>query len=286
MPSSRHDGWYRELVIKFEDDSEERFFIEMSRSGTFMLSDLQQPAEWTRLEFHKCKNCPLAADVEYCPAAESLENTLMRFRDRYSYEHVEAIAVDDANRRTVIEGTLQEVGSVFVQLAVFSSGCPLGKRLRPLLTDIRPFATNNELTRHLIYKILLQNQGQVDQAREHIAHRVEPLHEIFSNLWKRFDDHPHAGDAVQNSIVRMDAFTLNVSLQLNEILDELVSDMGWDDPPEGNGDGNAKDDHGAAEQTAAGGGEDAVGATAEPDSTAGEGAKRSWFGRLKRLFGG
>ncbi len=224
------DGWYRELVIKFEDGKEERFFIEMSRSGTFVLSELTEPAEWTRLDFHKCSCCPLSSETaQYCPAAESLESTLMRFQDRYSYERVEATAVDGANRRTVIEGTLQEVGSVFVQLAVFSSGCPMGKRLRPLLRDMRPFATNNELTHYLISKLLLKNRGQVSEAREDIKYQLEPLHEVFNNLWKRLDDSPPGGDAVQNSIVRMDAFAMNVSLQLDEILDELIYDMGWDD---------------------------------------------------------
>ncbi len=224
------DGWYRELILRFADGKEERFFIEMSRSGTFVLSDLQEPAAWTRLDFHQCSCCPLSVDkVPYCPAAESLENTLMRFRSHFSYEKVEATAVDGANRRTVLEGTLQEVGSIFVQLAVFSSGCPIGKRLRPLLRDIRPFATNNELTRHLIMKMLLKNRGNIEKAKEDIHIQLEPLHEVFNNLWRRLDTAPSGGDAVQNSIVRMDAFTMNVSLQVDEVLEELAADMGWSD---------------------------------------------------------
>jgi hypothetical protein len=228
MPDLKRDGWYRELAIRFGDQREERFFIEMTRSGTFMLAELEDPPEWTRLEYHKCSCCPLSPKMPFCPAAESLNNTLMRFRDHFSYEQVEAIAMDGANRRTAIEGTLQEVGSVFVQLAVFSSGCPVGKRLRPLLRDLRPFATNNELTRFLIGKILLKNRGNVEGAREDIKAQVEPLHEVFSRLWKRLDSQPPGGDAVQNSIVRMDAFTMNVSLQLDDILNELASDFGWE----------------------------------------------------------
>jgi hypothetical protein len=179
--------------------------------------------------------------VPHCPAAESLENTLMRFSDHFSYEPVVATAVDGANRHTSIQGTLQEVGSVFVQLAVFSSGCPVGKRVRPLLRDMRPFTTNNELTRFLVSKMLLKNRGDIEAAREEVKSQVEPLHEVFSNLWKRMDHQPPGGDAVQNSIVRMDAFTMNVSLQLDEILTELINDMGWDEddelgiPPVGSG---------------------------------------------------
>ena len=220
------------MVIKFEDGKEEQFFIEMSRSGTYVFSELKEPADWTHLKFHQCQCSPLSKSEEYCPAAESLETTLMRFRDRYSYEPVEAIAVDGAHRRTVINGTLQEVGSVFVQLAVFSSGCPIGKRLRPLLRDMRPFTTNNELTHYLISKILLRNRGDVTKARRDIKSQLEPLHEVFNKLWTRLDNAQSDGDAVSNSIVRMDAFAVNVSLQLDQVLDELIEDMGWDSAPE------------------------------------------------------
>lgn len=226
------DGWYRELVIRFDDGKEEEFLIEMSRSGTYIFTEFKEPAEWTRLDFHKCQCCPLSDAQEYCPAAESLEMTLMRFRNRYSYESVEAIAVDGANRRTVINGTLQEVGSVFVQLAVFSSGCPIGKRLRPLLRDMRPFTTNNELTHYLISKLLLRNRGDVNSARRDIKKQLEPLHEVFNKLWSRLDNAPSDGDAPTNSIVRMDAFAVNVSLQLDKVLDDIITDMGWDSEPE------------------------------------------------------
>ena len=225
---AQRDGWYRELILKFEDGREEIFMIEMTRSGTFMLSEMNEPAEWTRLEHHKCESCPLSTSTEYCPAAESLETTLMRFKERNSFEKVMANAVDGAGRRTVVDGTLQEVGSVFVQLAVFSSSCPIGKKLRPLLNDLRPFATNNELTRFLVTKMLLKNRGDIDNAKREILRQLEPLHEVFSKLWARLEDQKSAGDAVQNSIVRMDAFTMNVSLQVDNILGELADDMGWD----------------------------------------------------------
>ena len=222
------DGWYRELLLRFPDGREEIFMIEMSSSGTFQFTGMPEPAEWTRLDFHTCDCCPLKGNREHCPAAESLENSLMRFSDDYSYDKVEAIGIDGANRKTVVDSTMQEVGSVFVQLAVFSSGCPIGRKLRPLVSDLRPFATNNELTRHLISKILLKSRGRMQEARKEVDIHLEPLREVFSKLWKRLDDQPPGGDAVMNSIVRMDAFAMNVSLQVDEILEELASDMGWD----------------------------------------------------------
>ena len=49
---------------------------------------------------------------------------------------------------------------------------------------------------------------------------------VFSNLSKRLSQ-VISGDAIANSIVRLDSFALNVSLVMDEILQELKSDMEW-----------------------------------------------------------
>ena len=49
---------------------------------------------------------------------------------------------------------------------------------------------------------------------------------VFSNLAKRLSQ-VITGDAIANSIVRLDAFALNVSLVMDEVLQELKSDMEW-----------------------------------------------------------
>ncbi|MCH2174341.1 MAG: hypothetical protein MK193_01290 [Lentisphaeria bacterium] len=227
--TTKTDGWYKELLIRFQDGQEEQFHIEMTRSGTFSIADFREPSDWAKLKFHQCACCPLnQKDMSFCPAAESLDNSLLRFKDRYSYEQVEAVAIDGANRSTHIKGTLQEVGSIFVQLSVFSSGCPIGKKLRPLLWDLRPFATNNELTHHLITKLVLKFRGDINLAKQDIHLHLDPLNEVFKNLWKRINDTCYDGDAVQNSIVRMDAFTINLLLKLDESLEELAKELDWD----------------------------------------------------------
>ena len=221
------DSWYNLLTIRFENGEEESFFIELTRTGTFLVPDREKDSDWTRLDFHKCPCCPLKSEeTEHCPAAESLESTLMKLRDRYSYERVTAKLVDWAGRSTTVNWQLQEVGSIFVQLAVFSSNCPVGKQFKQLLKDLRPFATNEELSKHLISKFLLKHRGEIEQTKKDILQKMEPIRVVFSQLSKRLASDT-GGDAIANSIVRLDAFALNISLYLEEVLEEVKVDMGW-----------------------------------------------------------
>ena len=221
------DSWYTQLTIRFENGEEELFIIKLSLTGTFLLPAHEEDHEWTRLDFHKCPCCTLKSEkTEHCPAAESLQSTLMKLRDHYSYEKVTAKLEDWAGRSTKVNWQLQEVGSLFVQLAVFSSGCPVGRQFKPLLKDLRPFATNEELSKHLISKFLLKHRGKIDQCKKDILQQMEPIRVVFSQLSKRLASDT-GGDAIANSIVRLDALALNISLYLEEVLNEVTVDMGW-----------------------------------------------------------
>lgn len=222
------DSWYRELEIDCLNGKIERFYIEMTGTGTMIPEMATEPGEWTHLTNHMCPGCPLESYTRFCPAALALENTLLRFRNQFSYSPVVARSIDNAGRQTQIDGSLQEVGSVFVQLAVFSSGCPVGKHFRPMLKDLRPFATNDELARHLVRQSLLKHRGSVSKARKDILDNLEPLHVVFHQLMRRLGDASGTGDAVPNSIVRMDAFAMNVSLQIDEEFAALGDEMGWE----------------------------------------------------------
>ncbi len=228
---SESGALFKQLTIRFEDGSEESFYIELTRTGTFVVPNKDDASDWTRLDFHKCPCCPLDSEkVGYCPAAESLESTLARLQDHFSYEKVTATVVDSARRSTIVHWQLQEVGSTFVQLAVFSSSCPVGRQFKSLLRDLRPFSTNEELSKHLIGKFLLKHRGEIEECQQDIIKKMEPLRIVFSCLAKRLSGNT-GGDAIANSIVRLDAFALNVSLYMEEVVKEITKDMGWQFKP-------------------------------------------------------
>ena len=215
------------LTIQFEKGKELAWNIKMTITGSFQQPLLLENPNWARLEVHKCPFCALSSkNFQYCPAAESLASTLFSLKDHNSYEMVTARIVDPAGRSTMVHWPLQEVGSIFVQLAVFSSDCPTGLQFKPLLKDLRPFATNEELSKHLISKFLLKHRGKVERARKDILQKMEPIRVIFSQLSKRLASDT-GGDAMANSIVRLDAFALNISLYIEEVLEQVKSEMGW-----------------------------------------------------------
>ena len=222
------DSWYRELTITFADGQSAHLQLELSHTGTHVPAFVGAPAKWTRLAFHQCPSCPLPKELGFCPAAESLAATMRQFEGRISHEHVMATAVDEAGRRTSVEWPLQQVGAVLVQLAVFSSGCPVGKRFRPLLSDVRPFATRDELVSHLLRIVLLRYRTEPDDVLHQKVHTLlDPLHVVFSHLWKRLAEGT-TGDAMVNAVIRLDAFTMLVPLELDAALRDLASDLGWE----------------------------------------------------------
>ncbi len=219
-------GWYQELSIEFADGTRQRFYLHFSRSGRFIPEPPRAPAAWTALSFHKCQGCPLAEAVGVCPAAKSLESTLAKLEGHSSIEVVRASAIDGAERRVEVKWPLQQVGSVFVQLAVFSSGCPVGDQLRPFVADLRPFATTYEMKKHMVEKMLLRNRGASDPEQA-ILRQLEPLNMVCAQLAKRLRDGASgAGDAIPNSIARLDAFARLLAMQIDQVSAQVEGSLG------------------------------------------------------------
>lgn len=229
--TASHDSWYHQLTIRFADDDEIVIPIEMTQTGTHIPSFPHGPSDWTRLEYCRCPDCSLTDRAEICPAAASLEATMARFDGHDSYEKVTAEAIDGADRKTEVEWTLQEVGTVLVQIAVFSSGCPIGRRYRGMLRNLRPFATKRELIKHLIGRMVLQHRGELALVEAQKDDFFEPLQVVFKNLSLRISE-TFSSDAAANSIIRMSAFTMLVPYEIGEALRQLSEEMGWEMPGE------------------------------------------------------
>lgn len=221
------DTWYQELTLQFEDGTTEAIFLDMTRSGRHRPRKAAMPAAWTKLEFEKCPSCTLPPEAGYCPAALALEETISRLSSRTSFETVTAASVDSENRRTSVTWPLQQVGAAFVQIAVFSSGCPVGGAFRPMLKDVRPFSTTREVGRHIVMKHLLRHHGEVAGAKDAVVARLSPLREVFGQLFKRIQGIPRgpSQDAIPNSIVHVHAMTQHLEILVEGLVDEILKEM-------------------------------------------------------------
>ena len=239
------DGWYRQLSIQFEDGSIQLLHIERKPTGTHIPLLRERPEPWTKLTCHKCPCCPLPDMLPSCPAAISLQTTMSKLRARKSTERVKATAIDSRGRSQTVEWPLQAVGGTLVQLAVFSSGCPVGRRLKPSLEGLPPFVTSLDLSRRIISLVLNRHGGSIDAARQELAQTIGPLHDVFTHLLKRFraDEASRvepgkvqglevlARDAVPNSITQVDAFSQLLNVRANALLSQLSLELGWTKTP-------------------------------------------------------
>ncbi|MBI4425228.1 MAG: hypothetical protein HY554_15975 [Elusimicrobia bacterium] len=228
------DAWYRELVVEFPDGTKEWLHIERKPTGTHIPLLRGKPAPWTDLEFQKCPSCPLPKNlVPTCPAALSMQTTLGKLREHTSIEEVKATAVDARGRTQTVEGPLQNVGATLVQLAVFVSGCPVGKEFKPYLEDLPPFVSSQQLSRHIVTKILAKHDGVWESARAELVGTLNALHEIFVHLMKRLlnGGEPPAQDAIPNSIAHLDAVAQTLSVRADALFQQMTVELGWHKKP-------------------------------------------------------
>ncbi|MBI3551035.1 MAG: hypothetical protein HY077_00835 [Elusimicrobia bacterium] len=226
-------GWYREIILEFEDGKRAHFEIERKPTGTVIPLVKGGPAPWTRLGFEKCPCCPLPGEGGSCPAALSLQTTLDRLRHHTSTEPVTATAIDERGRKQTVTWALQMVGAVLVELAVFSSECPVGRRVKPYLQGLSPFAASDELLSHVLKKILGANAGSVEGAQKAVQEIIEPLRQVFVYLMRRLgggSEQPHE-DAIPNSIVHVDTFTQVLAFRARRLNEQMASELGWKDEP-------------------------------------------------------
>lgn len=165
---------------------------------------------------------PLPGERGVCPAAVSLQTTLDQLRYRNSTETVTATAVDESGREQTITAPLAAIGAILVQLAVLSSDCPIGHKLKPYLKGLPPFADYNELLQHVLKGLFGADDGKGVVTRRDIEEKVKPLHEVLVYLQRRLrgGDEPHH-DVIPNSIVRVDAWAQLLGMQAKALNDEL-----------------------------------------------------------------
>jgi hypothetical protein len=224
-------GWYRKLTLKFADETRATVFIERRPTGTHVPA-VSPPAPWTKLGFNKCPCCPLPGERGYCPAAVSLQTTLDQFRYRTSTETVTATAVDEAGLEQTVTAPLAAIGAIMVQLAVLSSQCPVGRKLKPYLKGLPPFADYNELLQHVLKGLFGAKDGAAEGARKDIEEVVRPLHEVLVYLQRRLrgGDEPHQ-DVIPNSIVRVDAWAQLMRMEAERLNGELAAKLEWEKKP-------------------------------------------------------
>src|SRR5690606_4431441 len=103
-------------------------------------------ADWTRLDYCQCSNCPLRkSETPCCPAAVDLQQLVADFKNQAAFQKVDVIVSTQErsySKRTGLEEGLRSL----MGLIMATSECPILGELRPMASHHMPFATNDEFT--------------------------------------------------------------------------------------------------------------------------------------------
>lgn len=184
------------------------------------------PPNWARLEYHRCTNCTLDANVNpFCPIAKNIAFSFKNIAFGASFEKVELV-VHTESRSYVVETTLQRaLGSLFGLISSLSN-CPHTLPLRPMGLFHLPLSTESEtLARASSFFLLKQyldhiNDSSVKVDLTKMVEAYKNLKELNSCFIKRFRE-IDSSDATINALILLDLLAKDVDFELDDYLNRL-----------------------------------------------------------------
>jgi hypothetical protein len=216
-------------IYKFRFINKEKqlqFEVVLNKKDLSLVSpSAEQPyPEWTKLEVSQCKVCNLDKTKNvYCPVAVNLLPVVNIFSEHISFEEVEVnVETDQREYRKTLP--LQKGLSSLIGIYMVSSGCPIMKKLKPMLKFHLPFATAEEtkyrvLSMYLLAQYFLFRRGkQPDWELKNLISLYSEIKDVNIHLCKRLSN-VITEDATSNAVILLNCFaeTIIVSITKNVI---------------------------------------------------------------------
>jgi hypothetical protein len=189
-------------------------------------NDRQAHAEWTRLEFHQCENCPLRdTGMRHCPVALDLEQIAAQFGDILSYTRTR-VEVVTPERMYTKECDAQTALRSLLGLVMATSACPTLAQFRGLASSHLPFSTLEETLFRTAGAYLLKQYfihkagGTADLDLKGLDAFYRELQTI-NRCFKSRLDSAFSKDANLNAIGSLLYVSVGVSYSLEDNLHEL-----------------------------------------------------------------
>ena len=205
MDSEPHETVEQLVEITLEDGTVLMWSLNFSALGTLCIdmNRINRKLPWTRLPFCQCLCCPLEGDDEVtCPVADVVLEYAIDVGDHASTEMVQ-VRVCRRDGTEVFSDTmpLQDAVGELIRLAVYQSGCPVGRRIKPAMAQLGLFPKEEEvleaLARHFV-----ETGGFTAAAGA--MRCMSDLNELFRSLGKRLNA-AASGDVYLNAVVVQDA---------------------------------------------------------------------------------
>ncbi len=203
------------------------FELELDRDTAALASPpMANPPDWTRLEFHQCKNCPLQVTAEArCPAAMHLAGVIDRFTDLVSYDQVRVIVETDEREVSARLSAQQGLASL-IGLIMASSGCPRTAVFRPMARFHLPFSSEAETAYRVASMYLMAGHfaaaggAHPEPGLAGLQRIYDGLHAVNKGMAQRLRAASRQ-DAIVNAIVLLDVLVTLVPAVIEELLEEI-----------------------------------------------------------------
>ncbi len=209
------------LALHLPDGTELQWDFDFSQQGTMRVNRLAMTKvpQWMRLEYCQCPACTLSPRTHpLCPVAEVLGKYAFDLSERRSYEMVRVDVFQHDGSSVVLENIpLQTVVSELVRLAVFQYECPIGRLVKPAMSTLPPFPSNDEILNAFARAFesgIATNTVNLSED-QHVY--LEALHDLFGNLSVRLEHLGH-GDAHLNGVVILHSLAVLFTLSAPELI--------------------------------------------------------------------
>jgi hypothetical protein len=195
-------------------------------TAELVTSPLENPPDWTRLEFNQCVGCPLAKEKHpHCPVALNLAQVIDEFSELVSYDKVR-VTTDSEERSVTALLSAQQALASLIGLLMAASACPSMAIFRPMARFHLPFSSEAETAyrvaaMYLLAQHFLAREGvSADLELKELPELYRGVHAVNRGITQRLRAATKQ-DAIINAVVLLDLNTSLVPSVIHEILDEI-----------------------------------------------------------------
>jgi hypothetical protein len=213
-----------EYYFSFDDGRDLTFIVDLDRH--FDPARAVSAPGWTRLENHRCPNCPLdASTYTHCPAALDLDRVVSSFQriPASLKANIRVVSQDrEYNKRAQVEEGVRSL----IGLIMATSACPVFQELKPNARTHLPFASREEQVLRLASLYLMKQYLNWRDGKEPdwdlrgVVVEHQELQKVNQAFWQRLMS-AYEGDA--NSKALLSFFT--VSADISKSLDAQLARM-------------------------------------------------------------
>jgi hypothetical protein len=213
--------------FKFNNQREVTFEMKLRLNDLSYIKDhIDNKPDWTRLEYHQCKNCQLTIKhTAYCPIALNLTNIMPQFQSILSYEKV-FVTVETIERIYQKNTTVQQSLGSMLGILMVTSGCPIMKILRPMVRLHLPFSSLEEtvfrsVSSYLLAQYFRNKKGELaDWELLGLLKAYGEIQIVNTGMAKRLKSISEK-DASANAIVVLDVFAKELPFSIIDGLKNL-----------------------------------------------------------------